>query len=47
VKALKRREERENLDTYKAKQAEASKSSLGDSLDPELAAKLSKIGKES
>lgn len=39
VKALKRREERDNLASYKNSQG-SSRSSLGDSLNPEIAAKL-------
>jgi small subunit ribosomal protein S1 len=46
IKSLKRREERENLDNYKAAQAAQSRSSLADALDPQLAAKLSQIGKK-
>ena len=45
VKAMKRREERENLETYKNSQGNA-RSSLADAMSPELAAKLSQIGKK-
>ena len=45
VKALKKREERENLDAYRSSQNNA-RPSLADTLDPELAAKLSQIGKK-
>jgi len=44
VKAIKRREERENIEAFREKQG-TSRSSLADTLNPELAAKLSKIGK--
>jgi small subunit ribosomal protein S1 len=45
VKAIKRREERENIEAYREKQG-SSRSSFADMLNPELAAKLSKIGKD-
>lgn len=45
VKALKRREERENLASFKQNQG-SSRSSLGDSLNPEIAAKLAAFGKK-
>lgn len=45
LKALKRREERENLASFKQNQG-SSRSSLGDSLNPEIAAKLGLIGKK-
>ncbi len=45
VKAMKRREERENVEAYRASQG-TGRSSLADTLNPELAAKLSKIGKQ-
>jgi small subunit ribosomal protein S1 len=44
VKALTKREEKENLDTYRSKQAESSRSSIADSLNPEIAKKLGLLG---
>ncbi len=44
VKALSKREERENLDSYRKNQAESSRSSIADSLNPEIAKKLGLLG---
>ena len=43
VKALKRREERTNLDAFKASQSGNNRTSLADTLNPELAAKLNSM----
>jgi small subunit ribosomal protein S1 len=46
VKAMNRREDRANLESFREKTAQSARSSLADTLDPELAAKLGLIGKK-
>ncbi len=44
VKSLSKREERENLEGFRSRQAESSRSSIADSISPELAKKLGMFG---
>jgi small subunit ribosomal protein S1 len=44
VKSLAKREERENLEGFRSRQAESSRSSIADSISPELAKKLGLLG---